>query len=241
ELASICMAKFWTMDTFFERERLRLIRANNMWSMDAEASIREGDRQFMDKRLTLTEFIRERMVNIKFSLSAGTQLQGENFNRHMQQFFEVSPDPSVKRYTEEVGIHNLINMSRFLYLLGPQTTQLTMRSDGKPLVSWVIKTTKNTVEHIQVIPGKAEGATIDFDAELNDFKINGQQRSSRLNDIRLVAKLLASNKGIKRQLGLCRLITAAGIEFTMYLGTKNNGKGALRAESHPSEGCQTEN
>ena len=194
-----------------------------MWSMDAEEPIKEGDKQFMDKRLTLMEFIRQRRVDIKFSLSAGTQLQGENFNRHMQQFFEVSPDPSVKRYTEKVGIHNLIKMSRFLDLLGPQTTQITMRSDGKPLVSWVIKTTKNKVEHIQVIPGKMDGATIDFDAELNDFKINGQQRSSRLNNIRLVAKLLASNKGIKRQLGLCRLITAAGIEFTMYLGTKNNG------------------
>jgi radical SAM superfamily enzyme YgiQ (UPF0313 family) len=241
ELASICMAKFWTMDTFFERERLRIIRENNKWSTDAETPIREGDIRFMDKRLTLTEFIRERMVNIRFSLSAGTQLQGENFNKHMQQFFEVSPDPSVKRYTEEVGIHNLIDMSRFLYLLGPQTTQLTMRSNGKPLVSWVMKTTKNTVEHIQVVPGKMEGATIDFDAELSDFKINGQQRSSRINNMRLVAKLLASNKGIKRQLGLCRLITAAGIEFAMYLGTKNNGNGARRAESHPSEGRQTEN
>ncbi|MGB2581343.1 MAG: radical SAM protein [Thermoplasmata archaeon] len=223
ELASICMAKFWTVDTFFERERLRIIRENNMWSMNAEAPIKEGDNQFMDKRLTLMEFIRERRVDIKFSLSAGTQLQGENFNKHMQQFFEVSPDPSVMRYTEKVGIHNLIKMSRFLDLLGPQTTQITMRSDGKPLVSWVIKTTKNTVEHIQVIPGKMDGATINFDAELNDFKINGQQRSSRINNVRLVAKLLASNKGIKNQLGLCRLIAAAGIEFTTYLGTKNNG------------------
>ena len=225
ELASICMAKFWTVDTFFERERLRIIRENNMWSMDAEAPIKEGDKQFMDKRLTLMEFIRERRVDIKFSLSAGTQLQGENFNRHMQQFFEVSPDPSVKRYTEKVGIHNIIKMSRFLDLLGPQTTQITMRSDGKPLVSWVIKTTKNKVEHIQVIPGKMDGATIDFNAELNDFKVNGHQRPSRINNVRLVAKLLASNKGIKNQLGLCRLITAAGIEFTTYLGTKNNGKG----------------
>lgn len=225
ELASICMAKFWTVDTFFERERLRIIRENNMWSMDAEAPIKEGDIQFTDKRLTLMEFIRERRVDIKFSLSAGTQLQGEKFNRHMQQFFEVSPDPSVKRYTEKVGIHNIIKMSRFLDLLGPQTTQLTMRSDGKPLVSWVIKTTKDKVEHIQVIPGKMDGATIDLNAELNDFKINWHQRPSRINNVRLVAKLLASNKGIKNQLGLCRLIAAAGIEFTTYLGTKNNGKG----------------
>lgn len=224
ELASICMAKFWTADTFFERERLRIIKENNMWSMDAEIPIKEGDKQFMDKRLSIMEFVIERIDDMKFSLAAGTQLQGENFNKHMQQFFEVSPDPSVKRYTEKVGIHNIIEMSRFLNLLGPQTIQITMRSDGNPLVSWVIKTTKNTVDYIQAIPGKIDGATIDFDVELNDLKINGQQRSSKINKIRIVAKLLASNKGIKKQLGLCRLITAAGIEFTMYLGTKNNGK-----------------
>lgn len=226
ELASICMAKFWTADRFFERERLRIIKENNMWSMDAETPIKEGDKQFMDKRLSIMEFITERIDDIKFSMSAGTQLQGEKFNKHMQQFFEVSPDPSVKTYTEKVRIHNLIEMSRFLYLLGSQTIQITMKSDGKPLVSWVIKTTKNTVEHIQVIPGKIEGATIDFEAELNDFKINGQQRSPKIHNIRIATKLVASNKGIKKQVNLYRLITAMGIEYTAYLGTKNNGKGS---------------
>ena len=146
----------------------------------------------------------------------------------MQQFFEVSPDPTVKTYTEKYEIHNIIEMSRFLYLLGPQTIQLTMRDNGEPLVSWIIKTSKDTVEHIQVIPGKMDVSkvTINFDAELNDVKVNGngQQKSSKMNGLRIAAKLLASNKGIKRQFGLLRLITAAGIEYVTYSGSKNNGK-----------------
>ena len=224
ELASICMAKFWTLDTFFERERLRIIKENNMWTMDAKEPVKEGDKEFMDKRGSIMDFVMERIDDIKFSMNAGTQLQGDNFNRHMQQFLESSPDPTVKTYTEKVGIHNIIDVSRFLYLLGPQTIQLTMNSDGKPLVSWIIKTTKNTVEHVQAIPGKIDGATINFDAELNDFKVNGQKQSPKMSNLRIAAKLLASNKGVKRQLGLCRLITATGIEYVTYLGTKNNGK-----------------
>ncbi len=226
ELASICMAKFWTLDTFFERERLRIIKENNMWAMDAKEPVKEGDKQFVDRRLSIMDFVMERIDDMTFSMAAGTQLQGENFNKHMQQFFEVSPDPSVKRYTEKIGIHNIVEMSRFLNFIGSQKIQLTMRSNGKPLVSWVIKTTKNTVDYIQVIPGKMDGVTINFDAELNDLKVNGQQYSSKIKNIKVAAKLLASNKGFRRQVGLCRLITATGIEYVSYLRAKNNGKGS---------------
>ena len=115
-------------------------------------------------------------------------------------------------------------MSRFLKLLGPQTIQITMSSDGIPLVSWVIETTKDTVKNIQVIPGRMEGVTMNFGAELNDFKTGGDERSSKADNIGIAVKLLASNKGIRQKIGLCRLIAAAGIEFITYSGTKNNGK-----------------
>ena len=220
ELASICMAKFWTLDTFFERERLRIIKENNMWTLDATEPVKEGDKQFVDKRLSIMDFIMERIDDMMFSMNAGTQLQGENFNTHMLQFFEASPDPSVKRYTEKVGVHTLIKMSKFLKRIGPQTIQMTMRSNGKPIASWIIKTTKNTVEYVEVISGKIDGATINFDAELNDLKINGQQNSSKINKIKIVAKLLASNKGIKRQFNLCRLIIAMSSEYVSYLRAK---------------------
>ena len=224
ELASICMAKFWTLDTFFERERLRIIKENNMWTLDAKEPLKEGDKQFVDRRLSITDFVMERIGDMIFSLDAGTQLQGDNFNTHMLQFFEASPDSSVKRYTERVGVHTLIKMSKFLNIIGPQIIQLTMRSNGKPIASWVIKTTKNTVDYIEVIPGKIDGVTINFDAELNDLKVNGQQKASKINNIKIVTKLLVSNKGIKRQINLCRLILAAGIEYASHLRAKNNGK-----------------
>jgi len=118
-------------------------------------------------------------------------------------------------------MHNVIEMSRFLNLLGNQTIQFTVRNDGAPPISWIFKTTKNTVKYIQVIRGKLDESTINFDVNLRDFQIDGEQRSSKIDNIQIVVKLLASNKGLRRQPNMMRLLIAGGIEFIKYLGTKN--------------------
>jgi hypothetical protein len=41
-----------------------------------------------------------------------------------------------------------------------------------------------------------------------------------MDNVRIIAKLLASNKGIKRQPNMMRLLTAGSIEFIKYIGTK---------------------
>jgi radical SAM superfamily enzyme YgiQ (UPF0313 family) len=201
ELASICMAKFWTIDTFVEQERVRMIKHRT--------------------KTPLTKFIDDRIHELEFSIDAGSQLQEDNFSKHIQEILEASPDPAIKRYTETVGMHNVVEMSRFLKLLGPQTIQLTVKNDGTPPTSWIFKTTKDTVECIQVIQGKLNESTINLDLDLNDFKLDGQQQPTKMDNIRIIVKLLASNKGIRRQSKMMRLLTAGSIEFIKYIGTKN--------------------
>jgi len=201
ELASICMAKFWTIDTFIEKERVRMLKHRT--------------------KIPLTKFVDDRIHELEFSVDAGSQLQEDNFSKHAQEFLEASPDPAIKRYTKTVGMHNVIEMSRFLKLLGSQTIQLTVKNDGTPPTSWIFKTTKDTVEYIQVIQGKLDESTINFDLDLKDFQFDGQQQPTKMDNIRIIAKLLASNKGIKRQPKMIRLLTAGGIEFIKYIGTKN--------------------
>ncbi len=84
-----------------------------------------------------------------------------------------------------------------------------------------LKPQKNTVEYIQVISGKSDESTINFNLDLRDFQLDNYH-SSKISNIRIVAKLLASNKGSKRQLNLIRLLTAGGIEFIKYLGMKKD-------------------
>ena len=138
-----------------------------------------------------------------------------------------APDPAIKRYTETVGMHNVIEMSRFLRLLGTQKIQITMKNDGAPPTSWIFKTTKDAVEHIQVIQGKLNESTINFDVDLQDFQLGEQQNLSQINNLRIVAKLLASNKGIKKQFNILRLFVAGGIEFIKYLGTKKTAANSM--------------
>lgn len=204
ELASICMAKFWTIDTFIEKERIR-------------------KRKYKTKT-PLTKFIADRLAELTFSVEAGSQLQEDNFSQHAREFLEASPDPVIKRYTETVGMHNVIEMSRFLRLLGAQTIQVTVKNDGISPTSWIFKTTKDTVEHIQVIQGKLNDSTINFNVDMQDFQLDGHRNLSQIDNLRIVAKLLASNNGIKRQFNMMRLFTAGGIEFIKYLGTKKRFK-----------------
>lgn len=207
ELASICMAKFWTIDTFIEKERIRMIKYKT--------------------KTPLTTFIADRLAELTFSVDAGSQLQESNFSQHAREFLEASPDPLIKRYTETVGMHNVIEMSRFLKLLGAQTIQITVKNNGAPPTSWIFKTTKDTVEHIQVIQGKLNESTINFNVDIREFQLDGKRNLSQINNLRIVAKLLASNKGIKQQFNILRLFAAGSIEFIKYLGAKKTAANGM--------------
>ncbi|MEE9223358.1 MAG: radical SAM protein [Thermoplasmata archaeon] len=204
DLATICMAKFWTWDIFLERERMRMMRSG--------------------AKVPLATFAVDRMADLTFGASAGIQLQEGNFLTHIERFLEASSDPYIKRYTEKLGMHNVIEMSRFLSLLGAQTIQLTVSNNGSALTSWVFKTTKNKVEYVQVTDGCVDEPTINFEIDMADVLVHGKRNVTLIEKIRTITKLLASNKGIKRRYNLGRLLFAVGIEFLSYLGTRNNGK-----------------
>jgi magnesium-protoporphyrin IX monomethyl ester (oxidative) cyclase len=200
ELASICMARFWTVDMFIEKERMHMIR---------NASKRR-----------LVRFIGDKMQELSFSLEIGSQLQNKNLGKHVVSVIEASADPGVESYTREVGVHNIIDMPLLLRLLGDQTVQLTVRSNGVAITSWILKTTRGEVEYIQVIPGKSDQNTVNLDLDLDDFEFGGGRNLNILDSIRITGKMLASNRGIKKQPNMMRLLMAGGLELVVgYLRT----------------------
>lgn len=203
ELATICMAKFWTLDTFLEKERVRLIRK--------------------PQKRSLPFWVYERLQDFQWSAGSGTQLQGANFDNHVVRMVEALPEPEVEAYTRKVGVHNILEMSTFLKILGEQSIQITVRNEGKVLASWVMKTKPDAVEYIASIPGKQKGCTIDFEADLKDLKQNGNASTDVFDGVRIALKLLASNKGLKRRLNLFKLFVASGAEILRYFKYKNNG------------------
>jgi len=202
ELASICMARFWTVDTFLEKERMHVIR---------HASKRP-----------LSKFIAERAHELSFSVEMGAQLQNKNLGKHVLAVIEASADPRVEDYTREVGVHDLIDMSLFLRLLGDQTVQLTVMSNGTAVTSWILKTTRDEVEYVRVIPGRSDLNTINLDVDLNYFEFGGDHGLNVVDRIRILGKMLASNRGIRKQPNMMRLLMAGGIELVVgYLKTSD--------------------
>ena len=193
ELASICMAKFWTVDMFLEKERMHLIRHSS--------------------KRSLAKFIDSKMQELNFLLDMGSQLQNKNLGKHVLSVIDASADPSVERYTREIGVHNIIDMALPLKLLGEQTMQLTVRKGGVAVTSWILKTTRERVEYIQVIPGKTDLNTINLDIDLDDFEFDEGNNINIIDSIRILGKMLASNRGIKKQPNMIRLLMAGGLEL----------------------------
>jgi radical SAM superfamily enzyme YgiQ (UPF0313 family) len=191
ELATYCMGKFWNIDTFLDRERVFQRRTK--------------------RKTPLIDFIIERTIDARFLGKSGSSLKRGDFNRHARIFLEAYPDPHMEAYTRKVGVHNVLEMSRFLRILGPQTIQCTLNFDKDAAVSFVLKTTKKTVDYIRIIRGKEEYSTIDFDIDLEWLDYPGQESKRKI-----LKRLMSHNWTAERLCSVFRLFTALGTEFLAW-------------------------
>jgi radical SAM superfamily enzyme YgiQ (UPF0313 family) len=191
ELATYCMAKFWNIDTYIDREQVTQRRTK--------------------RKLPLANFIIERASDLQFIGSAGKRLKKGDFGKYVKFFLEAYPDPRVEEFTRRVGVHNVLEMSRFLRVLGPQTIQCTLNLDEDAAVSFVVETTKNSVEYIRVINGKQRHSTIDFEV---DAKWISQGR--QVSKTELVKRFLSHNGGFKGLWNTVKLLAAAGTEYLAW-------------------------
>ena len=190
ELATYCMAKFWNIDTFIDRESVFQRRTK--------------------RKMPLAHFIAERITDMRFLGNAGKSLKKDSFDQYMKIFMDAYPDPRVEEYTRKVRVHNVLEMSRFLRILGPQTIQCTLNIDDSAAISLVVKTTRDTVEYIRVMRGRQDHSTIQFDVEAGWVK-NGGQVSKK----EIVRQYLSRNGHVGKLWNTFRLLAAVGTEYLM--------------------------
>jgi hypothetical protein len=190
ELATYCMAKFWNMDTFIDQEMVFQKRTR--------------------RKKALVDFIRERTFNVGFLTNNGNELQKDNFGQHIKAFLEAWVDPHVEAYTREVGVHEALEMTRFLRILGPQKVQCSLSLDDAT-VSFVFKTTKKTVEYIRVIRGRQDDSTMNLEVDLKWLS-----EPDHSNLIERLAFLFSHNLSIKRLWNTFRLLVAIGTEILAW-------------------------
>jgi len=193
ELGTYCMAKFWTLETFIEQAKVAQKRTK--------------------EKTSLINFILERATEAGFLLNAGNEVKKENFEKYVKIFLQAYADPCVETYTREIGIHNVLEMSRFLKILGPQKLQYTLRF-GDEITSFIFKTTGKTVEYIKIINGREGNSTIDFDLNLKEIIVNNGD--SFTWGIKKLWKSYTNKGSLSGQMNLLKLVAAIGVETTLW-------------------------
>jgi radical SAM superfamily enzyme YgiQ (UPF0313 family) len=186
ELATYCMAKFWNIDTFIDHEMVYQKRT-------------------LQKK-PIVEFVKERSLNLGFMANNGNDLQKDNFGQHIKTFLEAYVDPRVETYTRSVGVHDALEISRFLRVIGAQKIQCTLNLDDTA-VSFVFETTSKSVEYIRVIYGRIDDSTVNFDVDLLWLA-----KPSVSNLVKTPAYLFKNNLGFKKLWNTVRLFVAVGTE-----------------------------
>ncbi len=186
ELATYCMAKFWNIDTFIDHELVSLKRTL--------------------KKKSMLAFIQERTLNLGFMANNGNELQKENFDQHVKTFLEAYVDPRVEAYTRTVGVHDVLELSKFLRILGSQKIQCTLKL-GDTIVSFVFETTSRSVKYVQVTYGSVGDSTINLDVDLKWLT-----NPSNLNLLKTPGYLFQNNLSFKKLWNTFRLFVAAGAE-----------------------------
>ncbi len=186
EMATYCMAKFWNLDTFIDHEKISQTRTK--------------------QKKTIVDFAQERILNLGFLTNNGTELQKGNFEKHIKTFLEAYIDPRVEAYTRKVGVHEVLEMTRFLRMLGPQKIQCTLSLDDIN-ASFIFETTKTTVEYIRIIKGRQTDATITLDV---DLKWLSEPDNSHI--IQRIALVFSRNLTPKKIWSMFRLFAAVGTD-----------------------------
>ena len=187
ELETYCMARFWTINTLLDRAEVLQKRTG--------------------KKTSLKEFICDIIAKAKFARNAGYDLRNGEIEDYAKVVLDAIIDAEMEENGRKISMHDVIEMSRFLKILGPQVIQIALKCDNQ-IVSYVIKTTSKKVEFIKTISGKQNNATMDININLDEviYSFNSYSPLNRLNYISLL-KQVRNVEGILNVLRLCSALT----------------------------------
>ena len=195
ELETYCMARFWTLNTLLDRAKVLRKRSG--------------------KKTTLKDFLEDIFEKVTFGRNAGCDLRKGEFENHLKAVLEAIVDAESEERARKIGMHDVVEMSRFLGILGSQKIQCTFIYKEQPPVSYIIKTKSSSsgkVEYIKTILGKQDDATISVDIDLNDV-IKSVNDDLSFNPIGTFVFLVRSARCLKGVWNVLRLCAAISIGF----------------------------
>ncbi|MCX6649411.1 MAG: radical SAM protein [Candidatus Bathyarchaeota archaeon] len=190
QLESYCMGRFWTLNTFLDREGVMQKRVG--------------------KKLSLGGFAEEVMGKLVFVKDAGDDVREGGIKDHVESFLDAMIDAEAEESQRSIPVQDIIETSRFLRILGSQTIQL-MLTHGEKSAGYMIKTNGQGVDFIKIIEDKQADATINIDVDL-DRMIDAYEKKSTLSIINSVSTL-RSKRDLGAVVNLLRLYAALTTEI----------------------------
>jgi len=192
ELETYCMARFWTLNTLLDGARVLQKKSGN--------------------KISSKDFIDDVIAKVKFARNAGYDLKEEGFEDQIRVVLDAIVDAEMDEKERKIYAHDVIEMPKFLKILGSQIIQITLTYNGHAPVSYIIKTTNKSVEYIKTISGKQNDATIDINIDLNEV-INSINDNSSFNPMDTFISLIKQTRNPKGIWNVLRLCAALTIDF----------------------------
>jgi radical SAM superfamily enzyme YgiQ (UPF0313 family) len=158
------------------------------------------DSQYRDKRgrkITLSGTSKYMRDRFDFILTAGPVYRPDDGKEFGIIFLKAQVNPYTRKRTEKIGLHNMMELEAFLRVFGNQKVQIAVSAGNGPFVYYVMKTTKNTVEYIDVCDKPHKDPSLSINIDLDD--VNGKNSRLIFKTLFNIAKrgeLLTLGRGI---------------------------------------------
>ena len=189
ELQTYCLVRFWTLNTFL----IGLSR-----KLDTGGKI------------SLKQLVDEIASKLRFARDAGLDLREDGVYDQLRVLLDASVDSDIEESQRNIAVHDIVELSRFLTILGPQRIQLSLSLDDH-VASYVVETSSKKVHRVNVISGVADDASMTIKVDLENI-LDQSRGFSPLHMLNMTSVAMQSD-GVTEHFNKLRLFTALATEL----------------------------
>ena len=196
----------------FSPEKMRelCVRCNSKWYDDLMLPQMQRRWQRDGRKRKLHDFAAKFGVLVGFFEFLGSN-QDELSKLDTYMLVKEMPNERLRAFTTAHPLHELLEMDRFLKLLGDQKLQVSLRFTGEREVSWVLEAAGGRVRYVDCIAGHVDDATVSLNIDLTQGAPAPRA---------VVRQILADHAGLRARLDLARLVAAVASEVGAAAATR---------------------
>jgi radical SAM superfamily enzyme YgiQ (UPF0313 family) len=206
ELLTGCLGRFYALDIFLDD------------------MIAYQFRERSGRKMTIQESFDHFMERVDFIMNAGSDYQPEESGHFGKVFLRSQVNPYTRVRTSRIGFHNVIDLERFLRVMGPQKFQISLSHDGEPFAHYIMKIDSEKVHYLDITDKRAPDATINIELDLNDLAMVTNGEMGRFG-AKMLARILRKSRFSSLVKGIFAFVTSFLSQKEVYNRRDNpNGK-----------------